>query len=138
MMLELVTIEQAYAHLRIDWDSSGSADDGWLNVFIPAISQAIALWLKSESRLYIPELDSNGQVIFDSSGNPVPELDSNGQETVMPVVQAAVLIELERQYRSRGGEDETFMEDFSQAGYGYTLGRGSTALLTPLRKPTVA
>lgn len=137
-MIDLVTIEQAYAHLRIDWDSDGSADDPWLEVFIPAISQAIALWVKNEARLYIPELDSSGNPVLDSDGNPVPELDSNGEQTPLPIVRAAVLIELERQYRSRGGEDETFMEDFSQAGYGYVLGRGSTALLTPLRKPTVA
>jgi hypothetical protein len=37
-MLELVTIEDAYEHLRIDYDSDGSADDGWLDIFIPAVS----------------------------------------------------------------------------------------------------
>lgn len=138
-MIELVTLEECYAHLRLDEvDSNGSPDDPWLQVFIPAISQAVALWVKSEARLYIPEVDSNGQVILDSSGEPVPELDSNGNPTPLPVVRAAVLVELERQYRSRGGEDDTFVEDFGNAGYGYVLGRGSTALLTPLRRPTVA
>lgn len=138
-MIELVTIEECYNHLRIDEvDSSGSPDDPWLQVFIPAISQAIALWVKTEARLFFPELDSNGQPVTDSNGDPVPELDSNNQPTPLPIVRAAVLVELERQYRSRGGEDDTFVEDFGNAGYGYTLGRGSTALLSPLRKPTVA
>ena len=33
---ELVSLETAYAHLRIDADSSGSTDDPWLQEFIPA------------------------------------------------------------------------------------------------------
>lgn len=138
-MIELVTLEQARQHLRIDEiDSGGSPDDPWLEVFIPAISEAVALWVKDEWRLYVPELDSNGDVVVDSNDDPVPAIDSSGESTPKPVVRAAVLIELERQYRSRGGEDDTFVEDFGNAGYGYTLGRGSTALLASLRKPTVS
>lgn len=138
-MLELVTLEQAYHHLRIDEvDSEGSPDDPWLQVFIPAVSQAVAGWVKSEARLYVPELDSNRDPELDSDGEPVPELDSNGEPTPLAIVRAAVLVELERQYRSRGGEDDTFVESFGNAGYGYALGRGSTALLASLRKPTVA
>lgn len=137
-MLELVTIEEARHQLRIDdYDSDGGPDDPWLNAFIPAISEAIAEWVKVRSRLYMVAMDSNGDPEVDSSGNPVPVLDSSGEPTVKPLVKAAVLVELERQYRSRGGEDETFAEQFDNVGYGYVLGRGSTALLYSLRKPTL-
>lgn len=37
-MPDLVTKADAYEHLRIDYDSDGSADDGWLDIFIPAVS----------------------------------------------------------------------------------------------------
>lgn len=137
-MLELVTIDEARHQLRIDdYGSEGGPDDPWLSIFIPAISEAVAEWVKVRSRLYVPVLDSSGNPEVDSSGDPVPELDSSGNPTVKPVVKAAVLVELERQYRSRGGEDETFTEGFVNVGYGYVLGRGSTALLYTLRKPTM-
>src|SRR5690606_14760927 len=108
----------------------------WLEIFIPAISQAIAEWVKVESRLYVPLLDSSGAPVLDSSGDPVPAEDSSGDPTPKPIVRAATLIELERQYRSRGGEDDTDVD--TSAGYGYMLGRGSVALLQSLRTPTVS
>lgn len=135
-MIELVTIQQAREQLRIDdYDEDGGPDDPWLNIFIPAISEAVAEWVKNTARLYVPEVDSNGDIVTDSNGDPVPALDSNGQKTVRRVVQAAVLIELERQYRSRGGEDDTGVD--ASAGYGYMLGKGSVALLQSLRKSTL-
>ena len=136
-MLDLVTLQDAYDHLRIDADTSGSADDGWLAIFIPAISQAVALWLKDDWRLYVPELDSDGEVVVNSDGDPIPELDSAGEPTAKPVVRAAVLIELASQYRYREGEgkDNVMTPD---AGYGYVLNKASTNLLTSLRRPTVA
>lgn len=60
MALELITKADAYTHLRIDNDSSGSADDDWLDIFILAISEAVALWMKDSWRLYAPEVDSSG------------------------------------------------------------------------------
>lgn len=131
-MIELVTIEEARAHLRIDdVDSDGSPDDLWLNIFMPAISEAVANWLKDEWRLYVAEVDSGG-VVVDSSGDPVPALPLAAR----PVVKAATLIELERQFRFRGGESEADVQ--SHEGHGYTLGKGATALLSSLRKSTVA
>ena len=131
-MIELVTIEEARAHLRIDdVDSDGSPDDLWLSIFMPAISEAVANWLKDEWRLYVAEVDSGG-VVVDSSGDPVPALPLAAR----PVVKAATLIELERQYRFRGGEAEADVQ--SHEGRGYTLGKGATALLSGLRKSTVA
>ena len=72
--MNLVTIEIAREHLRID----GTADDTWLSVMIPSISQAIIDWVKYENRIYIPEVDSSGLVVRDSSGETVPQLDSSG------------------------------------------------------------
>ena len=134
-MSDLITREQAYEHLRLDYDSNGSADDGWLDVFIPAVSEAVRLWLKDSWRAYVPVVDTAGQPVLDSNGDPVPAVDSNGDPIPKPAVKLAVLVELERQYRFRGGEGS---ETDESPGMGYTLGKGATALLTPLRKPTVA
>lgn len=130
-MLELVTHDEAVAHLRLD----ETADDAWLSIFIPAVSEAVANWLKDEWRLYVPEMDSGG-IVVDSSGDPVPMVDSNGY-TVRPVVKAAVLIELGSVYRYREGEGKDNVVP-DAAGYGYTLNKASTAMLAGLRKSTVA
>jgi len=136
-MIDLVTVAEARAHLRIDdFDSGGGPDDLWLSIFIPAISEAVALWLKDDWRLYEWELDDDGNTVLDSSGDAVPAIDSNGQTTTRFAVKAAILVELERQYRFRGGESEADVQ--SHEGHGYTLGKGATALLSPLRKSTVA
>lgn len=136
-MLKLVTLEEAYAQLRIDEvDSNGSPDYVWLNIAIPAVSAAVAGWLKDPWRLYEPEMDSAGAVITDTEGNPIPAEDTNGDPIVHPTVQLAVMVELASQMRFREGEGDNQVD--SSAGHGYTLGRGSVALLTPLRKPTVA
>lgn len=131
-MTELVTTAAARLHLRSD-----TADDPWLAIFIPAISQAVLLWLKDEWRAYVPELGPDGKPLLDSAGDEIPEIDSSGEMTPRWVVQAAVLVELASQYRFREGEgtDNVVPPD---AGHGYVLNKVSTALLTPLRKPTVA
>lgn len=136
-MLELVTLDQAREHLRLDYDVAGGPDDPWLEVMIPAISQAVALWLKDEWRLYVPERDAGGEIVTDDNGTPVPAEDGDGDPIVQPVVRAAVLIELDSAYQFRSGEgrDNTVTPD---AGYGYVLNKASTALLQTLRKPTVA
>jgi hypothetical protein len=130
-MIELVTTAQARSHLRLDSDSNGGADDDWLAIFIPAISEAVASWLKEEWRLYEWLEDSNGDYLEDSAGDFLPDTAN-----VRWAVKAAVLVELERQYRYRGGESEADVP--SEQGHGYTLGKGATALLSPLRKTTVA
>lgn len=135
-MIELVTIKDAREHLRLDYDESGGPDDPWLDVMIPAISQAVALWLKDEWRLYVSERDSGGEIVTDDNGNPVPAEDDEGDPIVQPVVRAAVLIELDSAYQFRSGEgrDNVVTTD---AGYGYVLNKASTSLLAPLRRPTV-
>lgn len=120
----LVTLEEARQHLRID----GDADDSWLEVWIPAVSQAVLLWLKDEVRAYQPEVDSNGDAVVDSSGDP--------ELVVKPIVQSAVLVELASQYRFREGEGATQIP--AHWGHGYVLGVGATSLLAGLRRSTVA
>lgn len=137
-MSELITREQAYEHLRLDYDSGGSADDGWLSVFIPAVSEAVRRWLKEDWRLYEWETDSDGNIVRDSDGNPVPLLDSDGEPVVKPVVRAACLLELASQYRFREGEGRDNAVP-SHEGYGHGLtSKAAVALLTTIRRPTVA
>lgn len=132
MATDLVTLQEAYEHLRLDYDSNGSSDDAWLTVFIAAISEAVSAWLKVDARLYVPEVDSSGSPLLDSAGDPIPAFPL----VVRPVVKAAVLIELGSVYRYREGEGvDNVVPD--AAGWGYVLNKTSTALLTPLRKSTV-
>jgi len=141
MSFELVTIEDARAHLRLDYESDSDGDthgpdDPWLQTAIPAISEAVRGWLKDDWRLYLPARDSTGAVVLDSNDDPVPAEDSNGDPIVHPTVRLAVLVELASVFRFREGEgkDNVVTPD---AGYGYVLNKASTALLTPLRRPTV-
>lgn len=132
MAIDLVTVDEAMAHLRLDTE----ADEAWLEIFIPAVSEAVSLWLKDEWRLYEPSLDSNGDVIEDSSGDPIPALDDEDLPTARSVVRAAVLVELASQYRFREGEGQENVVT-PDAGHGYTLNKASTALLSGLRKTTL-
>lgn len=134
-MMQLVSFEDARYQLRLD-HGSDAADDNWLAIFVPAISAAVASWLKDEWRLYVPERDSNGDIVRDSNGDPVPAMDANGHYIVHPTVRAAVLIELASQFRFREGEGDNRVDQAE--GHGYTLSKVATALLSGLRKPTVA
>ena len=135
-MLELVTIGDARQQLRLDEiDSNGGADYAWLALAIPGVSEAVRSWLKDDWRLYLPARDSYGAVVTDSDGQPIPAEDSSGPIT-HPTVRLAVLVELASQFRFREGEGENV--EPPEAGYGYTLSKGATAILRGLRKPTVA
>lgn len=136
-MLELVTIDDARQQLRLDEiDSNGGADDAWLSLAIPGVSEAVRSWLKDDWRLYLPERDTAGAVITDTDGDPIPAEDSNGNPITHPTVRLAVLLELASQFRYREGEGENVVP--ADAGHGYTLSKGATAILAGLRKPTVA
>lgn len=136
-MLELVTIDDARQQLRLDEiDSNGGADDAWLALAIPGVSEAVRSWLKDDWRLYLPERDTSGAVITDTDGDPIPAEDSNGNPITHPTVRLAVLLELASQFRYREGEGENVVP--ADAGHGYTLSKGATAILAGLRKPTVA
>jgi hypothetical protein len=136
-MLELVTIDDARQQLRLDeGNSDGGADDAWLALAIPGISEAVRSWLKDDWRLYLPERDSDGQVITDTDGDPIPAEDTSGSPITHPTVRLAVMLELASQFRFREGEGDNVVPP--DAGHGYTLSKGATALLAGLRKPTVA
>lgn len=136
MVDNLVTLAEARAHLRLDWEEdSGEGfgpDDPWLETFIPAISEAVAAWVKVEARLYVPELDGDGNPVVDSAGEPVPKEPLVARK----IVKAAVLVELSSQYRFREGEGKENVVT-PDAGHGYVLNKASTALLAPLRRSTV-
>lgn len=129
--MNLVSHADARHQLRLDEPSSGQdgADDPWLDIWIPAVSAAIAQWLKDEWRLYVPAEDSNGP-LEDSNGDPIPS------DVVQPNVRAACLVELSSQFRFREGEGENMVE--AHEGHGYILSKGATRLLVGLRKTTVA
>ena len=128
----LITIAEAREHLRTD----EGADDAWITLMIPAVSEAVMLWLKDRKRAFEVEVDPFGNVITDSNGDPVFVTDSSGSPVVRPVVRAAVLQELGSQYIHREGND--IAELPSHWGHGHTLSLGATKLLTTLRKPTIA
>ena len=116
-MPELVSIENARIHLRID----GNDDDEWLNVWIPVVSEAVISWLKEVDRIYLR--DENGQFA----------LDQNGQRMLRPIVCAAALVELAHQYTYREGRAENRPTNT----YGHSLCAGAVALLESVRKPTL-
>lgn len=130
-MTDLVTTAEARIHLRTD-----TADDAWLAIFIPAISDSVLRWLKEDWRAYVPEFDAEGNPVVDSAGDEVPAVDSAGDYTVKPAVKAAVLVELASQFRFREGEGENVVP--AEAGHGYMLSKGATALLVACRKSTIA
>lgn len=129
-MVALVTIEQARVQLRAE-----AADDAWISLWIPIVSASVASWLKDSWRLYEPQIDSAGDVVLDSNGDPVAALDSSLEPVVRAEVQGAVLVELASQYRYREGEGDNVVP--ADAGHGYVLSKGATALLVPLRRSTV-
>ena len=108
--MSLITIQEAKEQLHID----DNAHDTWLSIVIPAIENAIVLWVGEETRLYQD----------DAMMDP--------QETA----RLALLVELAYQFRYREGASEMDMTDWFTTGY--VLNMSSTALLTPLRKPRIA
>lgn len=130
-MTQLVTIEEAALHLRID----NSAEDLWLDLMISAVSAAVLTWLKDEWRAFETMLDSNGDPIEDSNGDQFPVEDANGERTPLPQTKSAVLVELAQQYRFRDGSGAAAVP--SHWGHGFVLGAGATSLLMSLRKTTV-
>ena len=129
-MVALVTLDEVRDQLMVD----NTAVNGWINMMIPAISQAVLSWLKDDWRAYETAEDSNGEPIEDSAGDQFPILDSNGDPIVKPMVKAATLIEIASQFRFRDGDGVAAVP--SHWGHGHVLCMGATALLVALRRPT--
>lgn len=111
-MVMLVSLQQASDHLRRDDD----ADNNDLTLKIKAASKSIIRYLKDGATF----LDSQGDVEVDSSGDPIG---------VPEDVQSATLIMLGWLYRDRDAMDDRI--EYA------TLPKAVTALLYPLRKPTM-
>lgn len=124
-MIEYVTLTEASDHLRRDTTD----DDNDLSLKIKGASAAVRNYLKQEWRAYVFAVDSNGDVIVDSNGNPVPEEDSSGP-IIRPEVKVATLQMIGEMYKYREGEQTGRINE----GYGY-LPIAVVALLYPLRKP---
>lgn len=137
-MLELVSREDAIAQLRIDTidDEGATAHDDWLAIWIPAVSEAVASWLKDHWRLYEPMRYADGKPVLNDDGIPYAETDDSGDPVVHPIVRAAVMIELSSQFLYREGEGNNRVQ--SNEGHGYILSKTATSLLTGLRKTTLA
>lgn len=133
MALELVTMDQARAQLRMDADVG--AEDLWLQDAIQDVSDAVAAWLKDSWRLYVIARTEDGSPVLDSNDDPVAEVDDNDLPLVRPAVRRAVLLEVASQYRFREGEGDNVVP--ADAGHGYVLSKGATAMLQPLRRSTV-
>lgn len=111
----LVTLEQGKEHLRVDFDD----EDNDITLKIHAASGAVLNYLKSGADIF---LDSNGDLEYDSSDEPVG---------VPFEVKAATLLMLGFFYKDRDENSEGAYEQ----GY---LPKPVTALLYPLRDPAFA
>lgn len=132
-MVMLVTLEQAKDHLRVDTDD-GDAD---LALKINAASNAILNYLGRTGVAYQYLLDTAGDLLYDTAGDPVYLLDSAGNKTVLQEVQAAVMIMLGVIYIDRDGQN--FVDGGNTQSLGeLTLPRTVKWLLDPLRRPRVA
>lgn len=114
-MTQLVTLEQAKAHLRID----GNDDDADIERKIEEASAAVVSYLGSAAESF---LDTGGNPTIDSAGPILPWQ-----------VRAATLQLLTALYENRGDDGGAT----SKFEHGY-LPPAVTALLYPLRDPALA
>lgn len=70
-MLMLISLEQAKTHLRVD----NSAEDGDIELKVKAATKMIERYLGQEKFFSVVEVDSSGEIVLDSAGEPmgVPE-----------------------------------------------------------------
>lgn len=144
--MNLVTLDEARRHLRLDTDvdSNGdSPDDPDLRLKIAGASAAVLNYLKSRRNLWVRvyETDTAGDEVLDSNGDPVPAVDtdgkpiyvvdSNGDRIIADPIKSATLLMLGFLYRDR---DEN-ADGAYEMGY---LPKPVTALLYPLRDPAVS
>lgn len=124
--MNFVTVDDAREHLQIGDDSH----DAWLATWIPSASAMIRNYMQGH-RLFEVEIDTSGNPVLDTNGDPVIATDTNGVPLVRFEVRAATLIMLGYLFRQR---DEDEHREF-EMGY---LPRPVTAILYPLRDPAIA
>lgn len=135
-MVMLVTLQQASDHLRRD---TGDDDDDLIGI-IHAASNSVLNYLKKTGVAYEYEVDSSGDIEFDTSGRPIYQLDSSGDLVPLPEVQSAVLLMIGVLYTDRSAQKYV---QGTRDSLNPTLGNFSMPLavqwlLQPLRKPTLA
>lgn len=121
----LITLAQAKAQLRVTHD----ADDAEITEMIEAASAAVVSYLKSYADSFL-----------DSSGNPTP-IEGDSPSVIVGYVAPAQAImackiAVADLYKNREGQRDNAVP--SEFGYGYPLPAAATALLYPLRTPTLA
>ena len=121
-----VTLEQAKHQLQMDHDD----DDTLITSYVNAASKAVKNYLKSASPFEI-ERDAHGNLVLDSSGDPIYITDSQGAYIVSAEVQQATLLLVGYFYKDRDNNADGAYEQ----GY---LPKPVTALLYPLRDPALA
>jgi len=110
----LVSLEMAKAHLRIDY----ADEDSLLGLYVTAASEAVLNYLKSGADSF---LDTAGFVPLDTSGDPVAP----------GAVQSATLLQIGYLWKDRDNDDGKAYD------HGY-LPRPVVSLLYPLRDPALA
>jgi hypothetical protein len=119
-MTMLVSLAEAKLHLRIDDDDSGGSDDDPdLTLKIHAASGAVLNYIRASEPTF---LDSSGDVIVDTSGDPVG---------IPYEVKAATLLLLGDLYKERDAVNAAEWE------HGF-LPRSVLSILYPFRRPTLA
>lgn len=122
--MKLVSYAEVVKHLRLDTD----ADRSDVELKIEASSAAVISYLNAHKDPSVyAAVDSNGDIIVDSNGDPV---------SVKKQVMQATLMTVGYFYRERDGSNEYKVD--AQFGFGYELPAGPAALLYSLRVPTLA
>ena len=124
--MSYVTLTTAKMHLGMDHDD----DDSLIQIYINAASAAVKNYLKSSLPFEV-ERDGVGNVVLDSSGDPVLIVDSSGTYVIRSEVVSATLILIGHFYKDRDNNADGAFEP----GY---LPKPVTALLYPLRDPASA
>lgn len=127
--MNLITLEEAKAHLLVDHDD----DDIDIERKLQEASAAVLTYLDG-APIGQPERDEQGAVVRDDDGEIVYLRD--GDDLVVRYeIKASIKLLLGELYKHREAEQDG--EIPSQHGYGY-LPRPVVALLYPLRKPAFA
>lgn len=127
--MNLITLDEAKAHLRIDYDD----DDSDIERKLQEASAAVLTYLDG-APIGQPKRDEQGEILRTPEGE-VDYLRDGDELVVRYEIKAAVKLLLGELYKNREGEQDG--EIPSQWGYGY-LPRSVVSLLYPLRHPSMA
>lgn len=127
--MNLITMEEAKAHLLVDHDD----DDSDIERKLQEASAAVLTYLDG-APIGQPKRDEQGDIVRTEDGD-IEYLRDGDELVIRYEIKAAVKLLLGELYKHR--ETEQGGEIANQYGYGY-LPRPVVALLYPLRKPAFA